>query len=746
MDAQAFYDTANEDAKDWLASQLFYRELETIRRDKPLLDPEAFRVNTLALYDSGGDQGKLRGGAITASPLFLRRQKRLPVFRVRSYSTRFLAKPAKVDLNDVVAVDDDDDDGAPRARLPSPSTPMRRDIPQISRNMGYTKPFGEQFRREAEAAKTDFLTTGYDHGDQESMFQGSDWLPYLQHPSRKSKSQILYKGFPMVENVVFVKHPNYWTEIETQGKLVESGQCYWLAIALLLYGNADFWVRVKAEHLKFLHKVLANPKHPRYSYYSRTNQAEISTAGTGPEGKWQGTTNLWEMLQMPGCWTSDDVCSLTADVYGVFLVLYKYNSKREEWKDKVYDMKTYGAYNSRHLFLCYTEERHYQPMVPNEYYAYEFKLPRITLRSTQKYRLLTGPRRRHRRDGPGHHWRAPSELIPPPLSLPSFEPEHLTRVVGYGPYEVKPALPEPEPPSQRQAETQTAPAKSPSVTERRGSVTQADVQAAQAQAAKQAALEALEVAKQYVQGVDAGRRPLPRSRPTSAPAGTSKRPAIEPAEGESQAKRSRVSPPPHTRPGPSAADDADPAGPSPSFTPINAPRSRSQSVIAQPGPSGSTNENDGTFFKTLTQNMLKMQKVKRLRKWCADLDFDADEAVMNWKKDQCVAALLGRQAEVRMRKRGRGEAVVGEEEEAQRWLGNMVRLPAEEEEEEDVEEEEQDEQDKKKGKQKGKEKAVEKSEKGASEKERGQDKTVIVIGDSEDDDDKDGGDDDRGKE
>lgn len=51
------------------------------------------------------------------------------------------------------------------------------------------------------------------------------------------------------------------------------------------------------------------------------------------------------------------MCVLAADVYGVFLVLYKYDTNKKEnrrWKGKVYDMKTYGSYNNRHIFLCCT--------------------------------------------------------------------------------------------------------------------------------------------------------------------------------------------------------------------------------------------------------------------------------------------------------------------------------------------------------------------------------------------------------
>jgi hypothetical protein len=98
-----------------------------------------------------------------------------------------------------------------------------------------------------------------------------------------------------------------------------------------------------------------NPHHPRYSFYTRENQIIGETQASGPAGQSGFTANLWERLQIPGCWNNEDMCQLTSEVYGVFLVLYKYDSdSNPEWKDTVYDMKTYGVYNSQHVFLCYS--------------------------------------------------------------------------------------------------------------------------------------------------------------------------------------------------------------------------------------------------------------------------------------------------------------------------------------------------------------------------------------------------------
>jgi hypothetical protein len=352
--AQAFYDSADESTRDWLANLLFYRELESIRRDKPLLDLAVYPVKILPLYNrdqgnqlSGGTSSSfnLRGGASPSLVLPLFRQKTL---RLSSwFLTRLLAKPATVRV-----VDDDEDDSITQKQLAGKSLTTKLDIPSIRHQIGYTESFASQFPQEDAAVRLE----DPDKTDQESMFHGPDWLRYLGSYQGKP---VLFKGFPMVEDVVFVKHPNYWTRINDHGKLVESGQCYWLALALLLYGNASLWIRVKAEHLNFLEKVLKNSQHPRHNFYARENQASTQTKATGPatDGVWQGSATLWEKLQIPGCWANDDICHLTADVYGVFLVLYKYNEDPKinfAWKDKVYDMRTFGAYNNRHVFLCYS--------------------------------------------------------------------------------------------------------------------------------------------------------------------------------------------------------------------------------------------------------------------------------------------------------------------------------------------------------------------------------------------------------
>ncbi|KAH6844793.1 hypothetical protein B0I37DRAFT_433461 [Chaetomium sp. MPI-CAGE-AT-0009] len=703
--AKALLDEATEEAKDLLANELYYRELKTIRREHPLLDSGKFLTQKLALYDRNDKPGQQppdqpggpfpptgsgninkRGGAAPSEPLLSwDRQDRLDQLPPRL--VRVLAKVASVEI-----LEDSDSDGAPESQVPGPLSNMRLDIPEIRRLVGHSRPLEEEFPEELEAAKADFLTAGYEHMDQESMFQGHDWLGYLRSYETRDLP-ILFKGFPMVEDVVFVKHPNYWQRLEDHGKLVPSGQCYWLAVALLIYGNASFWLRVKAEHLSYLEKVLANPNHPRHKFYDRENQNSMLTQATGPAGKrgvWSGTANLWETLHIPGCWTSEDMCQLTADVYGVSLVLYKFDSPTNGlWKNKIYDMKTYGAYNSRHIFLCYTSENHYQPMVPNEFYSYEFKLPRLTLQNTKKYRLLTGPRHRNIGDGPSHHWRGRVEVIPSTLALPGFKPEHLSRAVGEptNVEKVEAALlanPELLRSPQVAREVASLIVEETSGGLRRRLPTQADAQAAR---------QAMRVIQQYIdrtsgsQVTESGRHPLPSSRSSSTaptPRDKGKRPATDPAGPSTPAKRLRTPPvppppPPPAPPPPSRIRIKKAAG-MPSHALLTPPSNLDLHLNSHPNPHDNLHlnlhPNPTPFYRPATRSLLIKTRIARLRKWLTDLGLVAatvtGDELLGWKKEEC-----GGEVE----EKG-GEEMVEEQEQ------EMEDEDEEEEEDEEMEDEE----------------------------------------------------------
>ncbi|KAL2268071.1 hypothetical protein VTJ83DRAFT_2917 [Remersonia thermophila] len=455
--------------KEWLISKFYQLELNTIRRPKALLDPgeHAYSIHTVGLYDrrqvkrssqiapqvGGGWEPAtdldLRGGnggspGVTQSLLKRLRDHRDEKRSIDPLGPAFAklatAGPATKevtsnkdagDKTDVIdLIDDDDNDGGDGGRgqmVAGPNTPLRLELRSVRQKLGYQEWVGRYFGEEMQEAQNK------EYRDLEQMLHGPAWTGYVRS-KHGGDSTTLVKGFPMVEEVVFLKHRNQWSNA-TGGIDIEGGQCYWVSIALLLYGTPRAWLRVKAEHLSYLERAVLDKDHPRHEFYTRELQSQQMTRATSKGGSWQGPVNLWEMLQLPGCWVSQDVGFLTADVYGVFLVVYKYgSSKKRERADKVYDMKTFGPFNARHIFLCYINENHYQPMVPNDYYAYEFRLPRLTLQATRKYHLETCERTgRFAGDGPKHHYRSNPKSIPGVTVQPWFTREHLTMAVGYGP-------------------------------------------------------------------------------------------------------------------------------------------------------------------------------------------------------------------------------------------------------------------------------------------------------------------------
>lgn len=156
---------------------------------------------------------------------------------------------------------------------------------------------------------------------------------------------------------------------------------------------------------------------------------------------------MLEGLKRRACWVSDEMCGLTADVYGVFVVLYKMNETHgeafKELQHTVYNMRTYGGFNQRHIFLCYTNEDHFCPMIPNDYLHTEFRLPRITLASTRKYNLVTSGEHRQQPliDGRGHYARCEPNVVSPPLARPRFTQADLYKVVDFEKFFTEPARP-----------------------------------------------------------------------------------------------------------------------------------------------------------------------------------------------------------------------------------------------------------------------------------------------------------------
>lgn len=427
-----FWKQLDDDGKEYLIRRIHRDARLSIRRPEPIIDTGK---NRFVRLDANAD-------STAATPP--KKDSKKP------------SKPGKKPTVITLGSDSDDDAYAP-AVIPGPGVVPRLDYGEIRKQLGFTEACLKYYEREIKFAYVNHLDDfRAQYGDLEAMLEGDDWKPYLKRKveSNDVHTQLEFKGFPLIEDVSMIAHPNRFFKKPPQkeGKIyadlqnnikrdpgedytIDDGNCYFTAMALLLYGDARSWLRVKAEHLHYLEHVLSNKEHIRHEFYTRQNAIFSDTFATAHEGgrQWSGDVNLWEWLQIPNCWTSDEMCALTADVYGVFIVLYSFTYNDTTRTGNVYDMRTYGAFNSRHIFAAYYNRNHFVPLIPNNYFHYEFTLPRITLNITKRYNMRTsGAYHGEPNDGVDHYFRCSPRSIPGPLSYPGFGDElHLLMVVGY---------------------------------------------------------------------------------------------------------------------------------------------------------------------------------------------------------------------------------------------------------------------------------------------------------------------------
>lgn len=208
-------------------------------------------------------------------------------------------------------------------------------------------------------------------------------------------SNPLIRGLPMVEDVVFFRP-----------KIVGDGNCYWASVSALIYGDERWWPRVKAQHKSHLDAVLKDKKHPRFGMYESLNKEFFDTMAMGP-GRKGGVistrVNAYQCVQAPFVYASTRLLEVTADVYGVFMVLYSID-KDQKKEFNCTHVRMAGAYNSRHIFMT-LQSFHFRPMFPNDHYAWEFTCPRITRAVTGHRDTGDDPNLEKRREGPFHPWR-----------------------------------------------------------------------------------------------------------------------------------------------------------------------------------------------------------------------------------------------------------------------------------------------------------------------------------------------------
>ncbi|OTA64735.1 hypothetical protein K449DRAFT_421299 [Hypoxylon sp. EC38] len=169
------------------------------------------------------------------------------------------------------------------------------------------------------------------------------------------------KGLPLVEDVEFVVLGNHQPDTEWDG------DCYWRAVAYSLHGTDAEWMIVKAEHLGYMYHVLTNKSHPRHEYYDADLNAIFFSTHTSSSDTPSFRANLWQVLHMPHVWTPALMQQVTADLYNVHIVTFHMST--HDGVNDVTNISIQGAYNARHIFMALVNENHFQPMVPNEYWA-----------------------------------------------------------------------------------------------------------------------------------------------------------------------------------------------------------------------------------------------------------------------------------------------------------------------------------------------------------------------------------------
>ena len=70
-------------------------------------------------------------------------------------------------------------------------------------------------------------------------------------------------------------------------------------------------------------------------------------------------------------------------MYNLLIIMYTFN--KDKGVETVTDFMTRGAFNARHVFLAFVNDNHFQPMTPNDYFGWEFQIPRITRGVVAKY-------------------------------------------------------------------------------------------------------------------------------------------------------------------------------------------------------------------------------------------------------------------------------------------------------------------------------------------------------------------------
>ncbi|APA07114.1 predicted protein [Sclerotinia sclerotiorum 1980 UF-70] len=201
-------------------------------------------------------------------------------------------------------------------------------------------------------------------------------------------------------------------------EIPDSGDCFFGAISMALYGTATYWHWVKLCHLHFFRFVLTHPGHPRYDSYWRLNSNITSKT----------KSNIWQQLSTPHAWQSSDLLNVTADIFNLFIALYEQldipkDAPKEEQKPQDHQsIGLYGQYSATHIFLHIINRNHYQTLIPYKNPEAQFPFPDGVIINPKPGRAKERP--------PGGRGRA---IIPPSIAQPVYVGPwdlDITRVLG----------------------------------------------------------------------------------------------------------------------------------------------------------------------------------------------------------------------------------------------------------------------------------------------------------------------------
>lgn len=205
--------------------------------------------------------------------------------------------------------------GSNVGQYPSPTAGLRFDLTLLREDLNYPPMPTAQELEDRVRYQRFRSDDSVPHLFEECLHMPNNWVN-----DRRPGTSPLLRGFPMMEDVVFVRAANY------RGT---PANCYWKAVAAQVYGHPSYDDRVKAEHLDFYSEILATPTHPRHDQYSEVNRRFYQTyVGPGQQSV-QTVANIYQLLRIPNSWTPGDMFDITADLYNLFIVVYSIRNRTD---------------------------------------------------------------------------------------------------------------------------------------------------------------------------------------------------------------------------------------------------------------------------------------------------------------------------------------------------------------------------------------------------------------------------------